>query len=196
MRKDEAKSRLLLKLFGKLEIDEKRGLITVSGVRMFITPAAFVPSIKERLTDEFGSAIAYAFIYEMGRQVGRDILQLTRRTGFKLPTESNEFPLNKSLPNSVLGIFDGSGTTEVKEVDFKRKFMRARWRDGIAIETHRGRIPVCHFTRGSLAGACQELFGVKCEALETYCQGKGDKFCEAVIGRPKDIAKIAEGLAA
>ena len=159
-----------------------------------IMPVIFLHSIKDDLANEFGSSTATSYVYNIGKKVGADILGLMKRMGEKFPTQMNEITFNKSLPNRVLGIFAGSGTTEIKELDFDKKFVRARWRDGISVRSRNGKVPVCHFTRGALAGAVQEWFGVKCEALETHCEGMGDRFCEAVIGRPKDITRIAEEL--
>jgi predicted hydrocarbon binding protein len=157
-----------------------------------IMPVIFLHSIKDDLAKEFGSATATSYLYNMGKRVGADILGLMRRRGDKLPTRVDEIAFNKSTPNRALGIFAGSGTTEVKELDFDKKFVRVRWKDGISVRSHNGKVPVCHFTTGAIAGAVEEWFGVKCEALETHCQGMGDRYCEAIIGRPKQVEKMAE----
>jgi hypothetical protein len=41
--------------------------------------------------------------------------------------------------------------------------------------------PVCHWTRGFLAGYLSEIIGVNIEVSEIKCLGRGDEYCEFEI---------------
>lgn len=64
----------------------------------------------------------------------------------------------------------------------------------MSVRNRKGRTAVCHFGRGVLTGAVEEIFGRKCESLETSCQGKGDDYCEAIIGDADVIDRVASGV--
>ena len=85
----------------------------------------------------------------------------------------------------------GWGRIEVVEFDFAKKSARVRWTNGVDVRNSKGKTPVCHFVRGLLTGATEALVGKPRESLEVSCQGKGDEFCEAVVGDAKTIARLA-----
>src|SRR5437879_13538694 len=93
---------------------------------------------------------------------------------------------------SSLGTLDGWGKLEIVDFDPSKKFARIRWKNGVSVRNRKGKTPVCHFGRGILTGAIEQTFGRKCESLEVSCQGKGDRFCEAIIGDPAEITRHAE----
>jgi predicted hydrocarbon binding protein len=63
---------------------------------------------------------------------------------------------------------------------------------GVSVRSKKGRTPVCHFSRGLMTGAIEVVLGRKCESLETSCERKGDKYCEAIIGNPSTVALVAD----
>ncbi len=46
--------------------------------------------------------------------------------------------------------------------------------------------------KGILTGAVAAILKSSCESIEVSCQGKGDKFCEAIIGEPREINRLAD----
>ncbi len=91
-----------------------------------------------------------------------------------------------------LGTLGGWGKVSIVNFDLEKKIARIRWTNGVSVRNRKGKTPVCHFGRGILTGAMEQVFGRKCESLEVSCQGKGDRFCEAVIGEPAEITRLAE----
>ena len=91
-----------------------------------------------------------------------------------------------------LGTLGGWGKLTIVDVDLAKKMARIRWTNGVSVRNRKGKTPVCHFGRGILTGAMEQTFGRKCESLEVSCQGKGDRVCEAIIGEPAEITRLAE----
>ncbi len=91
-----------------------------------------------------------------------------------------------------LGTLGGWGKLTIVNVDLAKKMARIRWTNGVSVRNRKGKTPVCHFGRGILTGAMEQTFGRKCESLEVSCQGKGDRFCEAIIGDSAEITRHAE----
>ena len=92
-----------------------------------------------------------------------------------------------------LGTLSGWGKVSIVAFDPTKKMARLRWTNGVSVRNAKGKTPVCHFGRGILTGAMEQTFGRKLESLEVSCQGKGDQYCEAVIGESAEITRLAEG---
>ena len=86
----------------------------------------------------------------------------------------------------------GWGKLDVVDFDFSKKSIRIRWKNGVSVRNRTGKTPVCHFGRGILTGAVAAILKSSCESIEVSCQGKGDKFCEAIIGEPREINRLAD----
>jgi len=86
----------------------------------------------------------------------------------------------------------GKGRPRSATLDGNKKIARIRWKNGVSVRNRKGKTPVCHFGRGVLTGAVEEIFGRRCESIEVSCQGKGDKFCEAVVAEPAEISRLVE----
>lgn len=142
--------------------------------------------MEDRLVRNFGPVTATIFEYEIGKESGARYMQLANRRGVK-PQSADEV---RSMVQQ--GGLSGWGRMEVVEFDFKKKLARMRWTNGVSVRNTKGKTPVCHFNRGLLTGATEAMLGRACESLEVSCQGKGDKFCEAIIGDPKLIADLAD----
>jgi predicted hydrocarbon binding protein len=173
--------------FKGVEIDSKKGTLTAFGTRFLLIPVGLIHSMEDRLTQSFGPVTATGFEYEIGMEGGGNFVDLARKAG--LSTESLR---DIQRIADTLGTLSGWGKLEVVDFDFKKKHARIRWTNGVSVRKHSGKTPVCHFGRGILTGAVASILGNKCESIETSCQGKGDKFCEAVIGAAADINRIAE----
>lgn len=173
--------------FKGVEVDNQKGTVRAFGERFLLIPVSLIHSMEDRLTQSFGPATATAFEYEIGREGGAKFIDLARKAGLSI----------KSLVDiqkiaETLGTLSGWGKLEVEDFDFKKKQARIRWTNGVSVRKRNGKTPVCHFGRGILTGAVAEILGSECESIETSCQGKGDKFCEAVIGAAADIDRLAE----
>ena len=142
--------------------------------------------MEDRLVRNFGPATATIFEYEIGKESGAQYMQLATRAGLKPATTEEVRNMVQQAGSS------GWGRMEVIEFDFKKKFARMRWTNGVSVRNTKGKTPVCHFNRGLLTGATEFMLGTPRESLEVSCQGKGDKFCEAVIGDSKLIAGLAD----
>jgi predicted hydrocarbon binding protein len=170
-----------------LDIDEAKGIITAYDERFLFIPVALIHSIEDRLTESFGPVTATSFQYEIGKQGGAQYMVLAKKAGFdpRRPGGLDEIA-------DRLGTLSGWGKVSIVNFDPVKKMARIRWTNGVSVRNRKGKTPVCHFGRGIITGAMEETFGRKCESLEVSCQGKGDRFCEAVIGEPAEITRLAE----
>jgi predicted hydrocarbon binding protein len=171
----------------ELVMDEKQGTLSAYGERFLLIPVKLIHSIEDRLTESFGPVTATSFQYEIGREGGAQYIHLAQKAGFSLKS-----PGDIQRIASSLGTLDGWGKLEIVDFDFAKKLARIRWKNGVSVRNRKGKTPVCHFGRGILTGAVGEIFGGRCESIEVLCQGKGDRFCEAVIGEPREISRLAD----
>ena len=171
----------------ELVMDEKQGTLSSYGARFILIPVKLIHSIEDRLRESFGPVTATSFQYEIGREGGAQYIHLARKAGFSLKSPSDVQTIASSL-----GTLDGWGKLEIIDFDPTRKFARIRWKNGVSVRKRKGKTPVCHFGRGILTGAVGEIFGSRCESIEVSCQGKGDSFCEAIIGEPREISRLAD----
>ena len=173
-------------LLQSLRVDPGEGTITAVDERFLIFPVRLIHSIEDRLVRNLGPVTATIFEYEIGKECGAQYMQIAAKSGLKPQT-------TEEVRNMVSqGGLSGWGRMEVEEFDFAKKLARIRWTNGVSVRSTKGKRPVCHFNRGLLTGATEVMLGRPCESLEVSCQGKGDKFCEAIIGIPKVIAGLAD----
>ena len=185
--KRSEKSKVSQNALGAFRIDPEEGTLNAYNERFLMIPVRLIHSIEDRLVRNFGPATATMFEYEIGKEGGAQYLQVAARAGLKA-----ESPDDVRKMAQQLGTLNGWGRVEVVEFDFTKKLARVRWTNGVSVRNTKGKTPVCHFGRGILTGATEAMFGRPCESLEVSCQGKGDKFCEAIIGDPKAIARLAD----
>jgi predicted hydrocarbon binding protein len=170
-----------------IQVDQKKGIVSAYGERFLIIPVGLVHSIEDRLTQSFGPVTAISFQYEIGREGGAKFVYLARKAGLAV---RNLGDIQRIA--DTLGTLSGWGKLDVIEFDFKKKHAKIRWKNGVSVRNRNGKTPVCHFGRGILTGAVAEILGIKCESIETLCEGKGDKFCEATFGEAGEIHRLAE----
>ena len=167
--------------------NEKQGTLSAYGARFLLIPVKLIHSIEDRLTESFGPVTATSFQYDIGRDGGAQYIHLAQKAGFSIKTPGDV----QRIANS-LGTLDGWGKLEIVAFDPAKKFARIKWKNGVSVRNKQGKTPVCHFGRGILTGAVGEIFGARLESIEVSCQGKGDRFCEAVIGEPREISRLAD----
>lgn len=171
----------------ELVVDEKRGTLSAYGERFLLIPVKLIHSIEDRLTENLGPIAAISFQYEIGKEGGAQYVHLAQKAG--IGTKS---PIDVQRIASSLGTANGWGRVEIVNFDFKKRIARIRWKNGVSVRNRNGKTPVCHFGRGVLTGAVEEIFGRRLESIEVSCQGKGDKFCEAVVAEPSEISRLVE----
>src|SRR5215472_15862299 len=169
-----------------MTVDQKEGIIKAFGERFLFIPINLIHSMEDRLTGSLGAAIATSFEYEIGKQGGANFIRLAKHAGLGIKSSAEIQRIADSL-----GTLSGWGKLDIVSFDFGKKNARIKWINGVSVRNHSGKTAVCHFGRGILTGAVAEILGTKCDSLEVSCQGKGDKFCEAVIGEPRMIDRIA-----
>jgi predicted hydrocarbon binding protein len=170
-----------------LTIDAKKGTLSAYGERFLFIPVKLIHSIEDRLTENLGPVTATSFEYEIGREGGAKFIQLAQKAGLGVKT-----PEEIQRIADVLGTMSGWGKVDVVDFDFAKKSAKVRWKNGVSVRNKTGKTPVCHFGRGILTGAVAAILKSSCESIEVSCQGKGDKFCEAVIGEPREISRLAD----
>jgi predicted hydrocarbon binding protein len=172
-----------------LDLDEKKGLLTAYNERFLLIPVKLIHSIEDRLMESFGPATATSIQYEIGKEGGANYVKIAQRAGFDTKRQANIREIAARM-----GTMSGWGKVEIVGFNFEKKLARIRWTNGVSVRNRKGRTAVCHFGRGVLTGAVEEIFGRKCESLETSCQGKGDDYCEVIIGDADEIDRAASGI--
>jgi len=168
-------------------LDEKRGTLNAYGARFLLIPVNLIHSMEDRLSKSLGPVTATSFEYEIGKEGGAQFASLALKAGLDINSRTGI----QQVANS-LGAQSGWGKIEVVEFDFGKHLARIRWKNGVSVRNKKGKTPVCHFGRGILTGAVEEILGRKCESIEVTCQGKGDPFCEAIVGDPREITRVAD----
>ncbi len=170
-----------------VDIDDESGVLTAYGERFLLIPVKLIHSIEDRLTDNLGPVTATSFQYEIGRQGGRVYARLLDMAGYR----RGDLGASQKAADQF-GTLAGWGKIEVVESDSEKGIIRVRWRNGLSVRNKKGRTPVCHFVRGVMTGGAEEAWGRRCESVEILCEGKGDSYCEAVVGDPEEVARLAE----
>ena len=172
-----------------LDLDEKKGVLTAYNERFLLIPVKLIHSIEDRLMESFGPATATSFQYEIGKEGGAEYVKMAQKAGFDTKRQENIREIAGRM-----GTLSGWGRVEIVDFNFEKKLARIRWTNGVSVRNRKGRTAVCHFGRGVLTGAVEEIFRRKLESLETSCQGKGDDYCEAIIGDADEIDRAASGI--
>jgi predicted hydrocarbon binding protein len=172
----------------RMAIDQNEGTIKAYGERFLFIPVNLIHSMEDGLIETLGPATATSFEYEIGKQGGANFIRIAKNAGLGTRSSAEIQRIADSL-----GTLSGWGKLDVLSFDFGRKLARIKWINGVSVRNRTGKTTVCHFGRGILTGAVAEILGTECESIEVSCQGKGDKFCEAVIGEPREINRIATG---
>lgn len=183
------KLRRLREALRALDVDEKAGILTAYGDRFLFIPVKLIHSIEDRLTENLGPVTATSFQYEIGKEGGAHYMRMAQKAGYDITNVGDVRKIAERL-----GTLGGWGRLDVTEVDLEKRIARVRWINGVSVRNKRGKTPVCHFGRGILTGAAEVVFGRKCESIEVSCEGKGDDYCEAIIGDPAEIARLANTL--
>jgi hypothetical protein len=114
-------------------------------------------------------------LYESGKKMGEHAAKrISKMFGLR----------RKQLVEALAqaGQATGWAITEIKEIKFKNCSATIVVKDGFEAAVWRRKPnPVCHWTKGYLAGYLSVVFNKPVEATETKCLAKGDEYCEFVI---------------
>ncbi len=181
------KKRHARQAFREVTLDEKTGILKAYDERFLFIPVKLIQSIEDRLTENFGPVTSTSIQYEIGKEGGAQYIRLAQKRGLKIKA-----PRDVQRIAETLGTLSGWGKLDVVSFDFAKKLARIRWKNGVSVRNRNGKTPVCHFGRGILTGAVEAILGGTCESIEVACQGKGDKYCEALIGDSSEIDRFVD----
>jgi predicted hydrocarbon binding protein len=157
-----------------LEYGEERGAISFKGVRYLLirpeTLVEFQKALEERLGEEAQEVLCRA-----GFAGGHLSTEKYRETFGYGDDEIVQFMKN-------MGGQIGWGKFQVEEFSplAKRLILTVK-NSPFAAAYGKSAGPVCHFTRGVMAGMGQALFGEDVTAEETHCLAKGDDLCRFLV---------------
>ena len=66
-----------------LRVDPEQGTLTAFDERFLVIPVKLIHSIEDRLVRNFGPAAATIFEYEIGKEGGKQYMQLSKQAGYK-----------------------------------------------------------------------------------------------------------------
>jgi len=157
-----------------LEFDGERGAISFKGVRYLLirpeTLAEFQKALEERIGEEAGE-----LLYGGGFTGGCLSTKKYKETFGYGDGETVQFMMG-------MGGQIGWGRFQVEEFSPEAKTLIVTVRSSpFAMAYGDSAHPVCHVTRGVMAGMAQTLFGDDVTATETHCLAKGDDRCRFLI---------------
>ena len=185
--------------FAGMQRDPSRGVITVGGDRyILVRGEAIFTNLREKMTADFGPAVAEAFLYDLAKTIGRaDAQRFAEKMGLQDPIHKlSAGPVHFShtgwafvdiLPESspspdddYMLVYNHPNTFESASYADKRK---------------RSDRPVCIFSAGYSAGWCSFSFGLELDAREIRCLARGDDCCRFVMAPALRVAgRVAEYL--
>ena len=126
----------------------------------------------ERILTDSGMAV---LLYNSGKQTGVMLANCMKQM-FKLEGKDVIRAMAQALRNM------GWGVLKIKKINVEYSYALLTMEESFeAMAWKRRPYPVCHWTRGFLAGAMTIQFKKKVEATETKCIAKGDEKCEFEI---------------
>ena len=157
-----------------LEFNEDRGAISFKGVRYLLmrpeTLAEFQKALEERLGEEAGE-----LLYRAGFAGGHLSTKKYKETFGYGDEEIVQFMMG-------MGGQIGWGKFQVEEFNREAKKVILTVACSPFAEAYgKSAQPVCHLTRGVMAGMAQTLFNEEIAAAETHCLAKGDHLCRFLI---------------
>jgi predicted hydrocarbon binding protein len=157
-----------------LEFDGARGAISFKGVRYLLirpeTLAEFQKALEERLGEE-----AQEILYRAGFTGGHLSTKQYKETFGYGDEETVRFMM-------TMGGQIGWGRFQVEDFSPEAKTLIVTVRSSpFAMAYGDSAHPICHLTRGVMAGMAHILFGEDVAAAETHCLAKGDHRCRFLI---------------
>ena len=142
-------------------------------IRALLVPAETFSEIFAVMRERYGAS-AWVLAFHLGRLLGESI---ARRL----------MELVEAPPEDMARLFAqvytayGWGKMEVRPLFLGRGIRVAVEENFEALAYGRSLEPVCHFTRGVIAGAASAVLGRECSVEEVKCRAMGDERCEFVV---------------
>lgn len=145
--------------------------------RAVVMPISLIGNLFNEIEKILTPSGFAAVFYNAGKRSGENYAEYYRKK-FNVKTKEE---LAELLSLSTRAI--GWTLSEAYYFDLNRIHGRIRLIDNIeaTMKKNKRREPVCHWTRGFLAGYFSAVTGKEIEVREVKCVGKGDEFCEFEI---------------
>ncbi|MFC2143834.1 V4R domain-containing protein [Candidatus Aenigmatarchaeota archaeon] len=161
------------------QVEMEKGRFAVSGVRLTGSAVSTLVSIQEEIIQEMGSKgvkILYAGGKIGGNELVKKLMRMMGVSGMKtvdlLATGCTEML--------------GWGIVSVLKCDFDKNHAVFNVEDS-PLGIKRQSKAFCHIERGLIAGAMEEIFGKKIDAIEVKCRSLGHPFCQFDIKPTKEF---------
>jgi len=163
------------KTIGSLIIDKYGFPVSTAqgALRLLMIPAEIFAKVFLSFREKLGPAGA-AISYHEGFEMGSKMIEFYVRVIKLSPREA--FLVLLEIYRAL-----GLGIPELVRIDLEKPFIRVRIRENFEAEGLSADTPVCHFTRGLLAGALHYVKRVEVKVEEVKCRATGEEYCEFVI---------------
>lgn len=161
------------------QFNSENGAISVYELRLVTMAFVSLREIQKEMLEELGGR-GVQIIYTSSKKGGYELAkQLSSVMGVSG---------SKAIDLLVIGCRDLTGWGNFKLVDYKSDEKKAIFQvtNGPFAET-KAKAESCHFTRGLIAGAMEQILGGEIDAVETKCASKGDAYCEFVVQPSKNF---------
>lgn len=186
--------------FAGMERDPSKGIISIAGDRyILVRGESIFITLREKMTADFGPAVAEAFLYDLAKTVGRgDARKFSEKMGLSDPIHKlSAGPVHFSHTGwAFVDIRPESRPSPDDEYllvyDHPNTFESANY----AGSARKSDQPVCLFSAGYSAGWCSQSFGLELDAREIRCIAKGDGQCRFVMAPSRRLEeRVREYLA-
>lgn len=149
-----------------------------SGQRAMIIRNDVWNSMLKRTREKFGSG-GDVIIYEQGNMAGRI-------TGKELLAALGKNFLTQQL-DQVIAMYQALGWGKAKIFNFilSPLSLTIRMWESAECMGQKSDKPTGHFIRGHIVGVVEEMFGIECRCVETFCLARGAAYCEFVLEEKK-----------
>jgi predicted hydrocarbon binding protein len=183
--------------FARMERDPTRGIITIDGDRYILMRGeAIFLTLRDRMTADFGAAVAEAFLYNLAKTIGRgDAERFAQKMDLKDPLHRlSAGPVHFSHTGwAFVEILPESHPSADEDYFLVYNHPNTFESASYAKTLEKSRQPVCLFSAGYSAGWCSFSFGLELEAREVRCVACGDAHCRFVMAPARRLAeRIAE----
>jgi predicted hydrocarbon binding protein len=171
--------------FAGMVRDPSRGIIEIGGDRyILVRGESIFLTLREKMTADFGAAVAEAFLYDLAKTIGRgDARRFSEKMSLADPIHKlSAGPVHFSHTGwAFVDILPQSRPSPDDEYlliyDHPNTFESANYTTGLRKSDQ----PVCLFSAGYSAGWCSHSFGLELDAREVNCIAKGDRQCRFVM---------------
>lgn len=145
--------------------------------RAVVMPISLLRNLFEEIEKILTPSGFAAVFYNAGKRSGENFANYYRKK-FNPKTKEELVELLFSCVKAI-----GWGLIKTYSLDLNRIYGTIRSIDNIegTLRKNKGSEPICHWTRGFLAGYLSAATGKEVEVKEVKCMGKGDEFCEFEI---------------